>query len=107
MFNVHGNNIYINKGERASFTVVPYDDDGNEHVMEVGEFLRLTVRKYGYDKWHIDSEKGYTTFEITEKETARAGKFDYDVKLVYPDGSEATIIGETANFTPHFVVLEG
>lgn len=107
MFKVHGNDIYINRGESATFTVMPYDDDGNPHVMEVGEWLRLTVRSRGFERWHIDSDKGYTTLRITSKETRCEGKFDYDVKLMYPDGSTATIIGATENFTPHFVVLEG
>ena len=84
-----------------------YEDNGQEHVMEVNEFLRLTVRSRGFELWHLDTEKGDTTFYIGKKESSRRGKFDFDVKLVYPDGSETVIIGDTPNFTPHFIVLEG
>lgn len=107
MFKVHGNNIYINRGDAASFSVTPYEDSGEEHVMEVNEFLRLTVMRRGFELWHIDTEKGFTTFNITQEQTSRVGNFDYDVKLVYPDGSSAVIIGATENFTPHFNVLGG
>lgn len=116
MFQVHGNDIYISAGDTATFTVTPYEDDGvTEYVMEANEFLRLTVRPRGFSDreiFHIDSELGYTSFTITAEQTRKLrrmpiARYDYDIALMYPDGSKTVIIGATPNFVPHFVVLGG
>lgn len=110
MFTINGNDIYINRGDTATFTVTPYEDSGEQHEMEEHEYLRMTVRPQynSHELWHIDSQPGYTQFDIAGPLTQRMkGRYDYDVKLMYPDGTQATIIGATQNFMPHFVVLEG
>lgn len=113
MFQVHGNDIYISAGDTATFTVTPYEETGEEHVMEASEFLRLTVRSRccaGREIFHIDTEAGYTKFTIDAAITKKLRpmtKYDYDVALVYPDGTQTVIIGATPNFVPHFVVLGG
>lgn len=111
MFKIHGNDIYISRGDFATFDIHPVEDDGSTpHVMDVNEFLRLTVKQPGCRKevMKVDTAPGTVSFEIGGGTTGKLlpGKYDFDVKLIYPDGSEATIIGPAATFAPHFVVLE-
>lgn len=114
MFQVHGNDIYISAGDTATFTVTPYEDDGvTEYVMEASEFLRLTVRPRCFpdrEIFHADTEPGHTSFtigaELTRKLRTMA-RYDYDIALMYPDGTKTVIIGPTPNFVPHFTVLGG
>ena len=109
MFFISGNDIYLSQGEAAAFQLIPHDDEG-EYNMDIGDRLRLTVkdRKSGRTVLVKETEPGCTTFRFEEKDTANlAGKYDYKVELKYTMASPSVIVGKTAAFTPHFIVLEG
>ena len=111
MFGIQGNNIYISRGEPAVFTITPYEDSGEPHVMDVKEFMRLTVYRRCCPDYVViekESPRGYPTFTLDSGDTGRLwpGKYDFKVELIFADGSEKVIIGQTPNFTPHFYILD-
>lgn len=109
MFEIHGNDIYTNRGESVTLNITPVDDAGDVYVMEVNDRLRLGVYEHCGARrmlFEAESQPGYTQIIITPDKTERLdGTYDYNVKLIYADGSSCTIIGQTANFMPHFIVL--
>lgn len=111
MFSIHGNDLYTSAGESIVMSITPQSDGGEPYIMETNDRLRLRVYSHGRphrDVFTAETFPGSTIITIPpEKTTQLRGLYDYEVKLVYADGSETVIIGQTANFTPHFIVLEG
>lgn len=110
MFKIHGNDIYVTAGDRAVFSVHPQNDSGEEYVMDTNDRLHLKAVIPGSRRelFSLYTAPGNTEFSLTPELTAgRAGKYAMDVKLLFADGSETTLIGETPNYVPHFVILEG
>lgn len=110
MFAIHGNDIYITRGDQAAFSIRPQEDNGDTYVMEVNDHLRLRVYslRSRRDVLTADTLPGEITFSLTAADTQRlGGRYGYDVKLYFADGSYTTIIGAAPNYIPHFTVLEG
>lgn len=111
MFRIHGNDLYTSAGESIVMSVNPQNDGGEPYIMETNDLLRMRVYSHGRphrDVFTAETSPGSTVIKIAPEKTERLrGVYDYEVKLVYADGSETVIIGQTANFTPHFIILEG
>lgn len=109
MFGIHNNDIYITRGDAASFTITPCYN-GEPYEMGTDEHLQFRV-------YELDSRREVlrvvlpgrdTTFTLNKTHTARLlGRYGFDVKLVFADGSTDTIIGESPVYIPKFIVLEG
>ena len=108
MFRVHGNDIYISRGEAATLDISPVYDDGTYYDMQSGDVLTLTVYQPRGGRAVLTKDSADGSFAITGADTANlAGFYDYAVTLRYADGMQAEIIGRTPNYTPHFIVLTG
>lgn len=109
MFEIKGNDIYISRGEAATLNVTVFSD-GVPYPLDSQERLRLRVFTLcdSASKIEIESERGLTAINIKGEHTKNMGKapMGYSVKLLFADGTEATIIGESPTFVPRFYVLE-
>lgn len=109
MFEIKGNDIYISRGEAAALNVTVYSD-GVPWPLDPQEQLLLRVYTLCDDSTILElkSEQGLTAFNIKGEHTKNMGNLPmgYTVKLLFADGTEATIIGQTPTYTPRFYVLE-
>lgn len=109
MFEIHGNDIYISRGEPAVLNVTP-TENGEVYTLDPLERLALRIYDFntGSEKFKLQSELGATEFYIAAEHTrGLRGTLAYSVRLVLADGSYKTIIGETATYRPRFYVTEG
>lgn len=105
MFELHGDDIYISRGEAATLTVQPVDGEGVRHAMAEGETLVLRLSRCGGTVMTLTSADG--VFALTAADTAGlSGRYDYTVTLRYADGARAVIVGPGINSVPRFTVLE-
>lgn len=110
MFEIHGNDLYISRGEAAVLNITPQNEDGTVYELDPLEYLELRIRDKisGSLVRSIRTNFGSTEFKINEKDTQHLrGNFAYSVRLVFADNSTKTIIGETPTNQPSFYVLEG
>lgn len=109
MFEIHGNDIYISRGEPAVLNVTP-TENGEVYTLDPLERLELRIYDFNTDstKRRVLTDLGKTEFGIKADDTkGLRGTLAYGVNLVFADGSHKNIIGETATYRPRFYVLEG
>lgn len=110
MFEIHGNDLYISRGEATVLNITPQNEDGTVYELDPLEYLELKIMDIN-SKSRVRSIRtlfGSTEFKINEKDTENLhGAFSYVVRLVFADGSTKTIIGETPTYRPRFYVMEG
>lgn len=110
MFEIHGNDLYISRGEAVTLNITPYEEDGTVHELDPLEYLELRIMDIN-SKERVHSIRtlfGSTEFKIGAKDTENLrGAFSYVVRLVFADNSAKTIIGETPTYRPRLYVMEG
>lgn len=111
MFEIHGNDIYISRGEAAVLNVTPYEDE-EEYILDPLEHLEMSIYSIGggHERKLLKTENGSTEFSFAAEDTKYLGHLDrlgYCVRLVFADGSRKTIIGPAPTFIPRFYLMEG
>lgn len=114
MFEIKNGDIYINRNEKAEFSVDVFMEtergDLEKYALAANENLRFRVLSLPTFDSILEkfSEEGKTTFHLAGKDTKElSGQMAFSIALVYPDGSEAFVIAPSDTETPRFYVLEG
>lgn len=109
MFEIRNGNVYVSRGDAFALDIPITDEGGAEYVLDALEKLRFSV--YDIDFYRticeIHSDGGSTRIEVSGEETKRwKGRLEFNIKLIYPDGSCETIIGRTPTHIPRVYVME-
>lgn len=104
MLRVKNNEIYLTRGDTASFTLDIVDDNRAKYEITDDDQILFTVKRSTSDTAVI-LQKAVVDKTITIKPAETAGlpygTYYYDVQLSRPDGFVATVITPT-----HFTICE-
>ena len=104
MLRVKNNEIYLTRGDTASFTLDIVDDTRAKYAITDDDQILFTVKRSTSDTAVI-LQKAVVDKTITIKPAETAdlpyGTYYYDVQLSRPDGFVATVITPT-----HFTICE-
>lgn len=109
MFEIRNGNIYVNRGDSFVLDIPVTDENGGDYTLDALEKLRFSVSDIDFYRTlsEIHSEDGSTRIEVSGEETKRwKGRLEFNIKLIYPDGSGETIIGRTPTHIPRIYVME-
>lgn len=109
MFQIHGNDIYISRGDSATLDVSVLNDDRSPYEAQEGDrvVFEARARVCGRPVMTIEAEPGESIVLDGAHTGALKGRYDFSIDLVRADGTRDTIIGAAPNYTPHLFVLEG
>lgn len=105
--------IYMSRGDTKRLNVrltEIIDRDEVDYEIAVDEYIVFKVwdKDYTHTIKALRSAEGSTLIEIPEEFTRQmcGTEFKYSVDLMLRDGTKETVIGETPNMIPKFVILE-
>lgn len=103
MLKVEYGDIFLTRGDSASFSVCVTQPDGAEYRLEPGDAMVFTVKRSTDDARHVIQKDG-PLFSIDPEDTNGLdyGEYQYDVQLTRARGNRvSTVLG------PHrFCVME-
>ena len=92
MFNVDNFDIYISKGNTASFKA-NLQEDGEPYELKSGDVLVLNASKDGGSVFQLTADReGVFTFTAETTAELDAGDYEYDLKLTTEGGDECNPI---------------
>ncbi len=103
MLKVEYGDIFLTRGDSASFSVRVMQPDGAAYTLETGDEILFTVKASTEDTQHVIQKSG-PLFSIDPEDTSGLdyGEYQYDVQLTRARGNRvSTVLG------PHrFCVME-
>lgn len=113
MLYIRGQDVYISRGDTKRLDIKLTEKIGREEVeyhIAVDEYLvfRLWDKDYTRVIKSLRSYDGETLIDIPAEFTRQmcGNEFKYSVDLMLRDGTKETVVGETPNTVPKFIILE-